>query len=371
MIVIPRNPKYEPDFDYPELKNYPVILKINKTQIMLSTVPKIFDDKKIYRYPYIKYYLSVTELKQIFRTIKKDIMSPQSVNVEKFYQEQDIKSDGKFYGFGLSDYVVFKCDKDNYEHVKLVDYFQEHCRLKCRRNNQKITAEEWFNLNKTKIHTYCKNNFKTINYENIYESSVKCGLLMCSEFNPLWMASIIKYLQTKMKIQNVLDMSAGRGARLIAAAVCEVNYTGVDPSECTNENYETMQEFFKVSGCEIETIKSGFETVELKKKYDIMFSSPPYFDLEIYETTKTQSVQKFNKLDIWVKDFLYVCMDKIINNLVPGGLMCINIDNPIYKTIDYINPMLQYKNTACKYIGCIQIMTTRGRIFSVWCWMAL
>ena len=36
-------------------------------------------------------------------------------------------------------------------------------------------------------------------------------------------------------IKNMLDMSAGRGARMIACAAMEINYLGIDPCECTHE----------------------------------------------------------------------------------------------------------------------------------------
>ena len=100
---------------------------------------------------------------------------------------------------------------------------------------------------------------------------------------------------------------------------------------------------------------------------DIMISSPPYFNLEIFEDTKAQSINKFRNLSMWVDKFLIVCMHKIIKLLRVGGYMIINIDNPRDLYMDYITPMLRFSNSKAKYIGLITIMKTH-LTYSFWVW---
>ena len=175
-------------------------------------------------------------------------------------------------------------------------------------------------------------------------------------------------------IKNMLDMSAGRGARMIACAAMEINYLGIDPCECTHEKYPLMKKFVKFCGSKsyVHFIRSGFEEDWIMpgffkgKKFDLMFSSPPYFDLEIYENNDKQSIDRFSSLENWLENFLKVCMRKILSLLRPGGIMALNIDNPVHIKRDYINPLLKFEFEGAVFIGVIRIF--RGAKFHTWCW---
>ena len=97
-----------------------------------------------------------------------------------------------------------------------------------------------------------------------------------------------------------------------------------------------------------------------------MFSSPPYFDLEIYENNDKQSIDRFSSLENWLENFLKVCMRKILSLLRPGGIMALNIDNPVHIKRDYINPLLKFEFEGAVFIGVIRIF--RGAKFHTWCW---
>ena len=58
----------------------------------------------------------------------------------------------------------------------------------------------------------------------------------------------------------------------------------------------------------------GFEDLDIKtlikedkilSKYNILYTSPPFFDLEIYSNEETQSNNRYKELDTWLDKFLF------------------------------------------------------------------
>jgi hypothetical protein len=121
-----------------------------------------------------------------------------------------------------------------------------------------------------------------------------------------------------------LDSSAGWGDRLIAAIACGASYTGVDPSSCLAPLYKKIIRILAPSNeSSYNVIGKPFEKVtkdELgKSDYDIAFTSPPFFDLEIYNDDDTQSVIGHTTQKEWVHNFLNVLADINIHYLKVNG----------------------------------------------------
>ena len=58
---------------------------------------------------------------------------------------------------------------------------------------------------------------------------------------------------------------------------------------------------------------------------DFAFSSPPYFDLEVYSDEPTQCYNKFPKLEDWLEGFVRGTIRNIVHMLKPGKVYAINI----------------------------------------------
>jgi len=378
------------------LMEFPIIQKIKGDQVLLEK-PKIpFDRNRIYFFPICKYFMSIGQIKKLYA----DLLMAKTKQTNEPIIQKLIKTDGKFYGFNVNDFVVFDY-KYEYTFIYLVDYFMEPIRLLCYRNNQTENFAEWFNRNRELIAARCR----PISLEKIINYCM-ANFTICSEFDPCWSILIINYFRQFTPINKVLDMSAGRGARLIGAIAAGCDYLGVDPCNATHEFYESVGEFYNsISAKPImyEVINSGFEDNWKSEKFkinnsnnnaennnsnnnaennnsnnnaekngsaenvgfDLMFSSPPYFDLEIFGNEEGQSTKKFPVLEIWLKDFLFKCMDKIATLLRPGGIMAINIDNPRHQDLDYVNPMIRYTPPEMKYLGLITIARPHTK-YSVW-----
>ena len=130
---------------------------------------------------------------------------------------------------------------------------------------------------------------------------------------------------------NYYDFSCGWGDRLLGAISSEVNYFGTDPNYLLTEQLEMMNNKCKELGfsnriVDIRTQGSEIYVPEWENTIGMAFSSPPYFNLEMYEVGN-QSCNKNTTFNDWV-DYYYrptiECIDKY---LVYGGSLIININN--------------------------------------------
>ena len=88
-------------------------------------------------------------------------------------------------------------------------------------------------------------------------------------------------------------------------------------------------------------ICDGFEKATIKKNhYDLVFTSPPFFDFEVYEDDENQSIQQFTTVDKWRKYFLYPLIDKSYNSLKKGAYFSLYIDD--FEGSNYIKDMKNY-----------------------------
>jgi len=97
--------------------------------------------------------------------------------------------------------------------------------------------------------------------------------------------------------------------------------------------------------------------------FDIIFTSPPYFNVERYSHDDTQSWIRYKDIDGWNTRFLQKALDNMLPTLRSGGKLCINIsdvyanskwssDRCWLKICDPMNEFLdEYRDI--EYIGCI------------------
>ena len=283
-----------------------------------------------YPYPYTSTLITKEQLLKIFEKLKKEKIKNQL-------------------NFNTSNKIHFNLHWNHYEKISLItDYFTEECRIKCRFIGKKDSPIEYFNKYKNKIleqsYISSKTNkkFSLKKFRNaMYFSNTK----YCNKFNVL----IAYYVYQLFKPKTVLDSSAGWGDRMIGAMAYGCKYQGYDPSECLEPQYKNIIETLVTEKKQkhYNVLKKPFEEVVIKKKYDLAFTSPPFFDVETYEKSNTQSLEKFPTKNKWVKDFLLVLVEKNIKALKKGGYLVIYV--PYYPL--YIQYMKNHKHI--KHIGKI------------------
>ena len=129
----------------------------------------------------------------------------------------------------------------------------------------------------------------------------------------------------------ILDICAGFGGRLLGCLSSKNNYryVGCDP------NTETMYHLYEL-GEYIEQVTGRTDSYELHccgsedfrgpaNSVDFAFSSPPYFDLEVYSDEPTQCYNKFPVLEDWLEGYVRETIKNVYHMLKPGCVYAINI----------------------------------------------
>lgn len=138
----------------------------------------------------------------------------------------------------------------------------------------------------------------------------------------LFKPEIAKFIYEKYSDKNdlVYDYSAGFGGRILGAMSCGRKYIGVDP--LTADEVGDMIRFFDWKNCLV--IKGCSEDVRLaENSVDLAFSSPPYYNKEVFSDDITQAYnqgQKYFYEVYWTKT-----LENIKYMLKPGKIFALNI----------------------------------------------
>lgn len=147
----------------------------------------------------------------------------------------------------------------------------------------------------------------------------------------------------------VLDPCSGYSGRLLGCIASNrgIKYHGIDPdgrtavgnTQCASffsQFYDTFgnREFdfgFRFDlGCAEDIMPHlGGD------KYDLVFTSPPYFDTEQYSDNPNQSYRRYSNYKEWFEEFLLSIVDGSRHSLNSGGYLVLNIKNSSkYKIAD-------------------------------------
>jgi 16S rRNA G966 N2-methylase RsmD len=212
----------------------------------------------------------------------------------------------------------------------------------------------------------------TLKFDEVNRNSLRVCLSLrkyiCSQFKP----NVAKALYDLVGAKNVLDISAGWGDRLCGFMASEKgeHYVGIDPRKENHPIYEEQYQFYKKHNGFFETDKRAtfyespaedMDYSDYLDYFDIVFSSPPYFNVERYSYDDTQSWVRYNNIDAWNKLFLHKTIEKVWPTIRKGGYLAINIadvyaaskgDGKGYQEIT--NPMNDYiKSIGGEYEGCL------------------
>jgi 16S rRNA G966 N2-methylase RsmD len=212
----------------------------------------------------------------------------------------------------------------------------------------------------------------TLKFDEVNRNSLRVCLSLrkyiCSQFKPV----VAKALYDMVQAKNVLDISAGWGDRLCGFMASEYgeHYVGIDPRKENHPIYEKQYEFYKKHNGFFETDKRAtfhespaedMDYSDYLDYFDIVFSSPPYFNVERYSYDDTQSWVRYNNIEAWNKLFLHKTLEKVWPTIRKGGYLAINIadvyaaskgDGKGYQEIT--NPMNDYiSSLGGIYEGCL------------------
>lgn len=172
-----------------------------------------------------------------------------------------------------------------------------------------------------------KENFE-ISMNSIIKGFHSSGLSYnISLFKP--MVAKYMYMRYSNISDTVYDYAAGWGGRMLGAAACGRKYIGIDP--LTIASLERIQNDLKLENI---ILKSGVsENMILdENSIDFSFSSPPYFDLEIYSQDTSQAYNKGE--DYFYNTYWRKTLENIKHMLKPNKWFGLNVDIKHNKMID-------------------------------------
>lgn len=164
-------------------------------------------------------------------------------------------------------------------------------------------------------------------------TSVEGGLRLVgsapSNFRPMNAKAV--YERFCPKGGTIFDFCCGFGGRMLGALTSKNKYRYVGTDPCTETMYHLHQlaEYIEmVTGREdsYELHCCGAEEFRGKpNSIDFAFSSPPYFNLEVYSDEETQCYNKFPELNEWLEGFVRATIKNIYYMLKPGCFYAVNI----------------------------------------------
>lgn len=147
-------------------------------------------------------------------------------------------------------------------------------------------------------------------------------------FKPLNAKAIWEYICPDMW-GRVLDFSSGYGGRMIGAMTSNMryHYTGIDPNTKTYNGLVALGDLLNDTiGTQYEMHHTVSEEFDPEAgSYDAAFSSPPYFNLEIYCDEDTQCMNRCTNMDAWFELYVEPTLKMLHKGLVKGGIYAVNI----------------------------------------------
>jgi DNA-binding CsgD family transcriptional regulator len=179
------------------------------------------------------------------------------------------------------------------------------------------------------------------------DSTIRTGISLRGlprNFNP----AIAKYIYNNYLPDNgsTLDFSAGYGGRLLGYLACGKGskYAGVEPlSESFLGLNRLAEDTIRWTDLSKETIKfihSPFEKLTFEENFDLIFSSPPFFGLEIYGNEDTQSIEQYPKYNLWLENFWFKTLKICYDCLKLHGYLIFSLSN--YLKYNIIEDTIQF-----------------------------
>ena len=254
----------------------------------------------------------------------------------------DLLKEGEWFGRTETEYKWPLTFKDSHWYIKRVNtgnessnYFQQENRWSVDGTISPGPLRTW----KTeKFMTTLMGAAYTLKFPKIDKSTLRTMLglrkYICSQFKP----NAAKALYDYFDVKNVLDFSAGWGDRLAGfyASLNTELYVGLDPRVENHPIYHKQAQYYDKLLTMFENEKKvffhdspaeDFDYSEYNDTFDIVFTSPPYFNVERYSYDDTQSWVRYKTINDWNKDFLHKAIEKMWPSIRSGGKLCVNISD--------------------------------------------
>jgi hypothetical protein len=225
--------------------------------------------------------------------------------------------------FHIAEDAYYLCDA-------LADYFTEPARVRARVRGRYSPYEmwRWYRderpeelLSLARRRSTGQESATHLLREVVYDVSWECTQFKVSLARHVW-----QHLLEGVPKPVVLDPCAGWGDRLIGALSLPVErYVGLDPNGAVHPGLHEAAERFGGLGGRAELHHLPLERLDevLDQDFDAIFTSPPFFDYEIYTEERGQSVLGFDTVEQWREQWLLPAVLRLWARLRPGGALAL------------------------------------------------
>ena len=144
----------------------------------------------------------------------------------------------------------------------------------------------------------------------------------------MYRPQMAKMVVTNLGAKRVLDPCAGWGGRMLGTIAAGAEYVAFEPNTETYEGLLNLSKFLGIQD-KVRIIKDS--ALEMDKydigEFDLILTSPPYFDLEVYSHEDTQSIKGCDTYSMWVNNFLKPLIELSISHMKQNGWSCWNVHN--------------------------------------------
>ena len=312
---------------------YSLWIKVGKDEIINKIKSEGFPYTRNHMKPVDTYFSKLKNFKAQYST------DPQQL-FKGFANFKVIKNTNDLYMFKEADkipelnkkqsQVIILTKKEDYNIDIITNYFTEEARIEakvCKGNVEVcLSPIEYWNKNLKNVINYVYSKGEELNNYTLREAM----FVLCPEAT-LFKTTVAKTIYDIFKPRVIIDMSSGWGDRLIAAIAYseDVKYFGYDPNTRLTKGYKNIIDTLAGdNGANFGVKTSPFETADLsyiKEDVDLVFTSPPYFDFEVYSEDKTQSIVQYPTFIDWCVNFLFRSLKNAFSKLRKDGYLVMHI----------------------------------------------
>lgn len=364
-------------------KKYPDVYFDDKISLQ-----KQIDTAIILKKPFLG-MLYINPVKYYFKNLKsfKADYSTDINNIFKNYASfKTIKNVNNLYYFKESDkipslkknsVVTILTNKDDFKNIDIItNFFTEEARMKAKVCKGKtegcMSPIEYWNKNLSNVITYLYTEKQDLNIYTLREAM----FALCPEAT-LFKTTVAKTIYDIFKPKVILDMSSGWGDRLIASIAYsqtvnyDVKYFGYDPNSSLTQGYKDIIESLADDNKQNFMVKTEpFETADLsyiKEDIDLVFTSPPYFDFEVYSDDSTQSIVQYPTFTNWCVNFLFRSLKLAFSKLRKDGYLVMHItDTKNMPNVCELIMLFIEGYIGGKFIGTINTQAPGKKAIPMW-----
>lgn len=163
-----------------------------------------------------------------------------------------------------------------------------------------------------------------------YLSELKRGIYFNFKLakSTMYRPQMAKMIVSNLNSKKVLDPCAGWGGRMLGVVSAGSHYTAFEPNTDTYNGLISLSKFLNIED-KVTIIKDS--SLNMNKynldEFDLILTSPPYFDLEVYSDEESQSITGFNDYSDWFNNFLKPTIELSWKHLSENGWSCWNVHN--------------------------------------------